>query len=125
MGFTFDPGALLGQSFSLDEGPRVRLRLARLRDRPAITALLERQGQSADELALARLVRVDPRERVVICACALLGSVEELIGIGAIDVGRRDPGPVLVDDRAPSGLEELLRSSLVGRANALSQARAS
>jgi hypothetical protein len=31
-------------------------------------------------------MRVDPRERIVICATALIGSGEKIVGIGAIDV---------------------------------------
>jgi hypothetical protein len=124
----FDPGALLGRSFSLPSGPRVRLRLARSHDLPAIGALLERCGMAADELELARLLRVDPRRTIVICAGALVGSGEEIVGIGAIDVdAEAEIGPcgVIVDDRITEGLDELLRSALIGRAQALARARAS
>jgi hypothetical protein len=123
-----DPGALLGRSFSLPSGPRVRLRLARGHDLPAISALLERCGIAADELELARLLRVDPRRTIVICAGALVGSGEEIVGIGAIDVDTEaqiGPCGVIVDDRITHGLDELLRSALIGRAQALARARAS
>jgi len=128
----FDPGALLGQSFSLARGPRVRLRLARMRDLPAIQALFERRGIIADELEHGRLVRVDPRERIVICATALIGSGEKIVGIGAIDVARIDgdaprplaPSLLVVDDRATEGLDHLLAGALVGLAQALARARA-
>jgi hypothetical protein len=128
----FDPGALLGQSFSLALGPRVRLRLARMRDLPAIRALFELRGIVADELEHARLVRVDPRERIVICATALIGSGEMIVGIGAIDVLPIDgkalwpltPSLLVVDDRVTEGLDDLLAGALVGRAQALARARA-
>jgi hypothetical protein len=122
----FDPGALMGRSFPLARGPRVCLRLARARDLPSITALFERCGILADELELARLVRVDPYERIVICATALVGSTEEIFGIGAIDVNAQaeiEPGAVVVDARTTEGLDRLLASALVGRAQALARAR--
>jgi hypothetical protein len=124
----FDPGALLGHSFSLEGGPRVRLRLARIRDLPAIATLFERRGIVADELERARLVRVDPRERIVICATALIGSGETIVGIGAIDIEKQaalEPSVLVVDDRVAHGLDALLRSALIGRAQALARARAS
>jgi hypothetical protein len=122
-----DPGALLGRSFSLAGGPRVRLRLARASDLPAIEALLERCGIVADELALARLVRVDPRRRIVICAAALVGCAEEIVGIGAIDVDAQaqiEPRALIVDGRVTEGLDRLLASALIGRSQALARARA-
>jgi hypothetical protein len=122
----FDPGALLGRSFSLAHGPRVRLRLARMRDLPAIQALFERRGIVADELERARLVRVDPRERIVICATALIGSGEKIVGIGAIDIDPQaasEPSVLVVDDRASEGLDRLLASALVGRARGLARGR--
>jgi hypothetical protein len=123
----FEPGALLGRTFPLPRGPRVRLRLARVSDLPAIEALLERKGIAADELTLARLVRVDPRKRLVICASALTGFGEELVGIGAIDVDlepRVEPAAVVVDERLTDGLDALLASALLGRARTLALARA-
>jgi hypothetical protein len=121
-----DPGALLGHSFPLGDGPRVRLRLARMRDLPAIRALFERRGVVADELERARLVRVDPRDRIVICATALIGSGEKIVGIGAIDVeptAAIEPSVLVVDDRASEGLDRLLAGALIGRARALTRGR--
>lgn len=123
---SFDPGALLGRSFSLEGGPRVRLRLARIRDLPAIASLFERRGIVADELEQARLVRVDPRERIVICATALIGSGEKIVGIGVIDIDEPAapvPSVLVVDDRVAEGLDDLLASALVGRAQALAHGR--
>jgi hypothetical protein len=94
---------------------------------PAIKALLERCGIVADELALARLVRVDPRERIVICAVALVGCAEEIVGIGAIDVDTQaqiEPSALIVDGRVTEGLDRLLASALIGRSQALARARA-
>ncbi len=122
----FDPGALLARSYQLPRGPRVRLRLARLRDLPALTALLRADGHELEVLELARLVRVDPRDRLVICATALLGSSETVVGVGAIDlvapVGR--PEFVVVDGELTDGLAALLEQALIGRASAIARSRA-
>jgi hypothetical protein len=124
--FAVDPGALLARSYSIARGPRVRLRLARLRDRPAIEALLRREGREPDELDLVRVLRADPRRQLAITATALIGSAETVVGFGAIDLDR--PGLVpetLVTDRAVTGgLDELLSDALVGRAEALRRTRA-
>jgi hypothetical protein len=123
----FDPGALLARSYVLPRGPRVCLRLARLRDLPSVGQLLQRQGIEPDELELARLMRSDPRRRLVICATALIGSAETVVGIGAIELDDgSDPAPslVLVDDLVTDGLAPLLCDALVGRARALVRARA-
>jgi hypothetical protein len=71
-------------------------------------------------------VHVDPRERIVICATALIGSGEKIVGIGAIDVDPRaaiEPNVLVIDDRAAEGLGRLLGSALVGRARALARGR--
>jgi hypothetical protein len=123
----FDPGALLGNSYALPCGPRVRLRLTQLRDAPAIRALWERGGLDPEDLEVARLVRFDPRTRVVICATALIGSSDTLVGVGAIglDVNpQAEPDTLVVDAQLTDGLDQLLRRALVGRAGAIAGARA-
>jgi hypothetical protein len=127
MVYGFDPGALLARSYALPRGPRVCLRLARVRDLPSVRALLRRQGIEPDELELARLMRSDPRCRLVICATALIDSAETVVGIGAIELdGESDllPSRLLVDDQITDGLAPLLFEALVGRARALVRARA-
>ncbi len=114
-----DSSALFAYSSGLPRGLRVRLRLARGRDAPAIRNLLNAQGTSLDELELARLVRFDPRRRFVACATALIESREEIVGIGAIGLGEdasTEPDLLVVDESRASGLEELLRGALVSRA---------
>ena len=68
----------------------------------------------------------------MICATALIGSAETVVGIGAIDLGdgegaraaEAEPERVLVDEHATDGLHELLSEALVGRAQALARGRA-
>jgi hypothetical protein len=123
----FDPGALLARYYALSRGPRVCLRLARPRDSGGIARLYWSHGLEPDELELARLVRFDPRQRISICATALIDSVETIVGVGAIDLNHGPgvrPALVLVDERATEGLEELLTEALLGRAQALARSRA-
>jgi hypothetical protein len=124
---SFDPGALLARSYPLPRGPRVRLRLAQLRDAPAIRALLERHGVDPEDLQIARLVRFDPRTRVVISATALIGSSETMVGIGAIELDANplaEPDTLVVDEQLTEGLDELVKRALVGRAAAIARTRA-
>ncbi len=125
MAESFAPGALLARFYPLPRGPRVRLRLARIGDTAGIEALLARRGAALDAVDLARLVRSDPRERVVICATALIGSRETIVGLGAIDVedaGVAAPKLLVVDDQITDGLDELLAGALESRAQALARA---
>lgn len=119
MAQSFDPGALLGSSYVLDDGLRVRLRLARSSDSALIRGLLGRLGRQPDALELARLVHFDPRRRCIICATALIDSAETLVGVGAIDLDRPgEPEIMIVDARHGDGLSELLFAALLGRAAA-------
>lgn len=122
----FDPGALLARSFALPRGPRVCLRLARIRDRVGVEALLEARGVAAGSVQIATLLRSAPRERVVICATALIDGEERIVGIGATDVDA-DPAPPLllvVDELVTEGLAELIAAALESRAVALARDRA-
>ena len=121
---SFDPGALLSRSYELPRGPRVRLRLARPGDGRAIRGLLAQRGIDPEELELTRLLHSDPRHRVVICATALVGSVETIVGLGAIDVEATDPDTLVVDERLTDGLGDLLMAALAGRAAAIAGSRA-
>jgi hypothetical protein len=121
---SFDPGALLARTYLLPRGPRVRLRLARAGDERAIRALAGEHGVEADSLELERLLRFD-RSRIVICATALVGAGEVLVGFGAIELEPwAEPDPVLVDERSTDGLRDLLGAALTGRADAITRRRA-
>jgi hypothetical protein len=122
----FDPGALLSHVYPLADGPRVRLRFVQRRDEPEIRALLAQNGREPEDFDVMRLVRFDPRRRAVICASALVGSTETLVGLGAIELGGNGPEPdlLVVDERFKGSLEELLVGALRGRANAIARTRA-
>lgn len=103
------------------------LRLARPRDAGGIADLQWAHGEQPDELELTRLVRFDPRRRLVLVATALIDTMETVVGVGAIDLA---PGAMalptfaLVDAHRTEGLEELLTAALVGRAQLLARRRA-
>jgi hypothetical protein len=126
MAADFDPGALMARWYALPGGLRVCLRIPRVRDRERIRRLVQAHGPASTELELARLGHFDPRRQLVICAAALLGSAETVVGVGVIDLrggGADEPSMIVVDELA-QGLEPLLRDALVGRARALGRARA-
>lgn len=120
----FDPGALLGTSFALGDGLRVRLRLARSSDSALIRALVARAETRPEDLELARLVQFDPRRRVVICATGLIDGSETLVGVGAVELDGSDPEVLIVDAAHDEPLSELLTAALAGRAGAAADARA-
>jgi hypothetical protein len=102
----------------------VRLRLARPGDEPAIRALAGEHGTEPDSLSVQRLLRFD-RRRLVICATALVGGREVLVGVGAIELEPgAQPDSLLVDDQVTDGLGELLGAALSGRAQAVTRYRA-
>ncbi|HEV7460762.1 MAG TPA: hypothetical protein VGN78_09510 [Solirubrobacteraceae bacterium] len=112
-----DPGALLSRSYELPSGPRVRLRLARRFDLPGIRALLDQRRVPATDFELERLVRYDPRRRIVICAMAPVRGAETVVGVGGIDLETAaEPDTVVVDERLTDGLAPLLAEALVQRA---------
>src|SRR6202022_2392640 len=106
-----DPEVLLASSFVLDGGLRVRLRLARSSDAASIQRLIDSVATERQDLLVARLVHYDPRRRGVLCATALVGGSETLIGVGAIDLDYDEQArpEILVVDREPGhALTELL-----------------
>ena len=120
---------MLGSSYRLGDGSRIRLRVAAPSDGQRIAALLAQTDGAAAELAVQRLVRFDPRRRVVVCATALIDGAEVLVGVGAIELAaeghaQRKPDVLLIAPEAPAGTGELLGGALIGRAQALARGRA-
>jgi hypothetical protein len=113
--------SILKRTHLLDEGPPVRLRLARRGDEPAIAALLDSRGLSSRSGALGDLVHFDPQERLVLCAFAD-HQPGELLGLAAIDLREdADLDTLVVDERTTPGLGSLLGNVL--RAQAETRAR--
>ena len=121
----FDPGALLGQVYTLPTGRRVSLRLLRPSDAGGVRELCARCGIDVGELSLARLARADPRREVILCATSFMDRQERLVGIGslALDTDQRF-AEILVDPDGTHGLHELLSEAVEGRAAALRDAQA-
>jgi hypothetical protein len=115
-----DPSVeLFARSHCLVDGRRVRLRLARPGDQRLLAALLRRLGFSPSEPDLLRLVRFDPRRRAMICATALVGGREQIVGFGAIELDApAAPATVVADPDYGFGLGKLLRLALQARAHA-------
>jgi hypothetical protein len=106
-------GVLLAGTHTLRDGSHVRLRIARPGDEPRIAKLLARVGVAATDLEVVRLLRFDPRVRVVVCATALIGAAETAVGLAAVDLasGASTPDTLVVDRCAGVGLDELLISA--------------
>jgi hypothetical protein len=112
-----DPGALLARTYPMPGGQRVRLRLLRSADAPAVGDLLDRVGIEVDELALQRLGRFDPRERVAIAAVSPRPRGEAMLGLGTIErSSQARPDFVVADPECGQELEGLIASALVARA---------
>jgi hypothetical protein len=125
MAVSHHPGALLASSYALPRGPRVTLRLVRGRDLSGIRGLARRAGADLDELALVRLVNFDLSAQIVMCATALVGTSETVVGVGAIELDAPNPAPsrLIVDEELTDGLAGLLTGALTGHAAALARAR--
>src|SRR5437763_4936039 len=123
---SFDRIPLLGESYELRDGLRVRLRMARSSDLAPIRALLA-DKYDGGRVELTSLVQFDPRRQCVICATALIDSAETLVGVGAIDLdgdGPAEPDTLLVAHEHAEAIAELLAGALVARAIHAAQARA-
>jgi hypothetical protein len=126
MASTFDPGALLARSYVLPGGMRVTLRLARVRDLRGIEDLFAREGHGLSRLELERLLRSHPRQRLLLCATALIDGTETVVGFGSIDLDPVGIGATLIvtDTEQAPGVAALLEEALRGRAEALVRTRA-
>lgn len=109
------------QTYVLARGPQVQLRPVRLRDLDSLRELAAKAGLVCDELELARLVRSDAGERLVLCATGLVDGAEALLGVGTIELGRSVtmPSMLLVDAQLTDGLHAVLAEALLVRAREL------
>ena len=93
---------------TLPNGLRVRLRLPGPSDRARLRTLCLRLGLPADDLAIGRLVRFDPRVRTAVCATCFAGARETVVGYAAIDRSADEPDVLLADDDIAPGVREVL-----------------
>ena len=107
------------RTYPLQDGLRVRLRLAWRGDAAAVADLLARRGVQAGDLEIGRLLAFDPASRIVLCAFAPIDGCETLVGIGAMDLDEEaEPDALVVDERLAGGLSALLGDVLRDRARA-------
>ncbi len=82
-----DPGALLATTHEAGGGLRVRLRLARPSDALGVREFLE--GASPDGSVAGSVVRdftfVNPRQRLVVAASAVLGGRNRIVGLADVE----------------------------------------
>ena len=103
---------LLGTTTHLPDGPRVRLRLPHGTDRARLRDLHERIGQP-DDLAMTRVLRVQPGRLVAIVATVWDGGADVIVGFGRADCdGDGTPELLLADEELAPGVGRLLRAAL-------------
>ncbi len=110
---------LLGHSHTLEYGLRVRVRLAHVTDVEALLDLAARAGRPCGELAARRMLRVEPRVRVAVCAAAWVDGRQTLVGYGAGDLAAGEPDVLLCDDALAPGVGALLAAAVAERAGVL------
>jgi hypothetical protein len=105
---------------TLADGTRVAMRRVRLRDLDALRGLAARAGIVCEDFELARLVRSDPGERLVLCATTVRERTETVLGVGVIELAGSAtmPSLILVDPPCGRPLAELLADALLDRARA-------
>ena len=105
----------------LADGKRIAMRRVRLRDLDALRSMAARAGVLCEEFELARLVRSDPGERLVLCATAMSDGAETVLGVGVIELSGSAtmPSLILVEPAAGRQLAGLLAEALIDRARAV------
>src|SRR3954465_2727725 len=105
-----DPGALLSNSHELEDGSRVRLRLARPSDVPLVQEFFG-DGSAETEALVQRFTFYDPRERGVLAATMLDAGFERIVALG--DAAFDDLPEVVVDQEMDDcGLEDLVADAV-------------
>src|SRR5256885_11753474 len=105
-----DPGAMLSAAHELADGSSARLRLTRPSDAPLIRSFVETLGQVPDEV-VQEFTYYEPRERLVLAACALEEGTEKIVGLASVavsDTGTAEVVVVVDDDRRGVGVGRLL-----------------
>jgi hypothetical protein len=105
---------------TLTDGTPLAMRRVRLRDLDPLRSIAARAGVVCEEFELARLVRSDPGERVVLCATTVRDGSETVLGVGVIELSGSAtmPSLILVEPAYGRPLAVLLAEALVDRARA-------
>jgi RimJ/RimL family protein N-acetyltransferase len=122
---------MMASTHELDDGSRVRLRLARPSDAPRVRAFLERLSPETrrrrffspmphvSEQVVRHFTFFDPRERLVMAATAPVEGVEEIVGLAdlvRLQTGVAELGVVVDDGHRHRGLGRLLTEGLASLA---------
>ena len=101
----------------MDDGLRVRLRLARPSDAMRMRAFFD---ELSDETRLVRdFTFFDPRERLVVVAAAMIGHGEEIVGVADVtlaDTAVAELGVVVHDAQQGVGIGKLLTEAIASLA---------
>lgn len=115
-----DHHSAVGHAATLSDGTPLAMRRVRLRDLDALRCIAARAGVVCEEFELARLVRSDPGERLLLCATAVRDGNETVLGVGVIELSgvTTMPSLILVDPAYGRPLAVLLAEALLDGARA-------
>lgn len=126
-----DPGTLLATTHAVAGGLRVRLRLTRPTDGPAVRTFLERLSPEArhrrflsampvvPETAVRRFTFFDPRRRMILAATTFEQGTEEIVGLADVahlETGLAELAVVVGDERQGLGIGKLLTEAIASLA---------
>lgn len=109
---------LLLKPTTLPDGRRVRLRLPHASDRAGLRALHASVGLDLDDVALNRMVRLDPRREVTVVATAWVGGQETVVGFASGVLGH-EAERIIVNEVVDPELVGLLVRALSERTAAV------
>jgi acetyltransferase len=126
-----DPGALMATTHEVGGGRRVRLRLTRPSDRARVRGFLEglspetrrrrllAPAPAIEDDAVHHFTRFDPRERMVVAACAPGEGGETIMGLADVELlqtGVAQVGVVVDDRHQHRGVGKLLAEAVAALA---------
>jgi GNAT superfamily N-acetyltransferase len=126
-----DPGTLLSTTHEVDDGLRVRLRLARPSDAMRMQAFFDGLSDETrhrrffvamphtSETLIRHFTFFDPRERLVVVAAAMIAHSEEIVGVADVallDTAIVELGVVVDDAQQGMGIGKLLTEAIASLA---------